>query len=496
MREHRQGKHEETGHYMSGYRWRVPQAPKYEYGEPPTALFAVVAFVVVLIAGFVLTVLTWKQGDPVFSGKFVLRSLGLPILAWGVACGCFYAVYEDWTARVDQWKHLSDDEFANWRVWARAHLCILNSLVLTPEVDLAERMLGLEGTPPSHAGQTLMLADASAVLDRTRQTDVLEKLLTPFAPFFERFGKTASFEIVIQSQHDEDLTELRELLGARYAKTFAGLRIERIDPDAQFERLEHWMTNQYASYSYYGRKETMSDFCLMLACHLHQSDDDRPHTEAAAAILFASGQAVENYKIKPKVRLFRPNHIDDTNHVLDALETFKTAAPTPMERLKHVWISGLSKRDGHAMRTALADVEPQLTTHDIDAAIGKPGPGNALLLQALAAQMVPFGQGPQLVVTPRADVIGGVTLNLIGGTKSEIRGPATPEFNPYPTFPSLAISCLFLLIVIALIMEKATPTAALSTIGIFVLVLLVALPVFVIVRNRNVTNDFYGTLRR
>jgi hypothetical protein len=114
-----------------------------------------------------------------------------------------------------------------------------------------------------------------------------------------------------------------------------------------------------------------------------------------------------------------------TDDIPDAIKTLVTAEPTPVKRLKHMWISGLSKPDGHVMLAAVKDSEPELTLLDLDHAIGLPGPASPLLTQALAAELMRYGQGPQVVVTPAAE---GVRLNLIGKDYAPLaRRRAEPE---------------------------------------------------------------------
>ncbi len=81
-------------------------------------------------------------------------------------------------------------------------------------------------------------------------------------------------------------------------------------------------------------------------------------------------------------------------------EDVLAAEQTPRARIRHLWLSGLPRQSHHATASAVKDPGLDLPAHDVDHAIGKPGPVNALLLQALAAQMVEHGQGAQLVASP------------------------------------------------------------------------------------------------
>ena len=52
-----------------------------------------------------------------------------------------YLPSEDWNDRADLWNFLCTDNFNNWRAWSQWNLRILDTVTLTPEVELAERVL-------------------------------------------------------------------------------------------------------------------------------------------------------------------------------------------------------------------------------------------------------------------------------------------------------------------------------------------------------------------
>ncbi|SAL27671.1 hypothetical protein AWB73_02150 [Caballeronia turbans] len=49
---------------------RIPDVPEYKHIEPPSIWIAVLAFVVVFVAGFIVTILNWKQGESIVSANF------------------------------------------------------------------------------------------------------------------------------------------------------------------------------------------------------------------------------------------------------------------------------------------------------------------------------------------------------------------------------------------------------------------------------------------
>lgn len=87
--------------------------------------------------------------------------------------------------------------------------------------------------------------------------------------------------------------------------------------------------------------------------------------------------------------------------------------------------------------TAVKDAGLTLAVHEVDEAIGRPGPVNALLLQTLAAQMVQHGQGTQLIALPSAE---GLKLNLVGMQEAPVQEAADFIYPPCMTSLSFTLT--------------------------------------------------------
>lgn len=280
--------------------------------------------------------------------------------------------------------------YVHWRLWAQARVAIIGSVTLTPENELAERMLGLEGSAPANAGKLLPVLLEKSTVSASRSHQILEQLVTPFVPYMSGIAGRHTFSIVVQSNREQDVNDLRALLRRLMPRDFDFVEISRAEEALDVGLVEGWLSG-----------ERMPDFCLVLAYQLHSESKQATCSEAAVALLFASTTIIANSKgkLKPHAWLFRPVPAAmDT--VFDALKIMLAAQQTPNERIKHLWLSHVPGRGKHATVTAVKDTELNLAVHDLDAAIGVPGPVNPLLVQALAAQMVQHGQGTQLVATP------------------------------------------------------------------------------------------------
>lgn len=460
--------------------WTLPDIAEHEYGKPPSIWWCVIAFVVIQIAGIVITVLTWEQGKPVMSGTFFVRALLLPLLVWGIVSAFIYTGYEDWIERVDWWNFLCRSKRAGWREWAQDHVAILGSAVLTPEPELAERLLGLEGSAPMNPGKIMALPEIEISAGISRIGLILEQLITPFAGRISRFAPVRSFEVVLHSDDEQDLTELRSVwrkMGLPGLVDFAWARF-----DGKATKVAPWFKERWKS-----------DFRLVLACQLHVEDKEPSCSEAAVAMLLTLPKVVadSNGRLKPQARLFRPISTP-SDSVGEALETLLASEQTPRPRIRHVWQSGLPRQGRHATDGAIKDAGLVLAAHDVDHAIGKPGPVNALLLQALAAQMVEHGQGAQLVASPDGRE---VVLNLVGMQLVPVPEVDAGYFRMLSLSTTIGVACCLTVIMFLLEAVGASSGWFWGCLAMFVLIC----PLQIggsILKRRLLEDDFYRQLRR
>jgi hypothetical protein len=412
-------------------RWNLPDIPARPYASRPAIWVCLVIYVVVQIAGTVVTVLTWEQGKPVMSGEFFVRLLVMPLLLTGVLCAMHFISYEQSLEETDWWNYLCRKARAQWRVWAREHMAILGSVTLTPEADLGERLLGLEGATPGNPDRVMPLPHSeNASESDSRLEQVLERLLTPLVASISRFASTRSFEVLLQSSRQEHLVELQQVW--RRLGLSDLVRLSWASLDAAPSMLEQWFASERAP-----------DFRLVLACQLHDGEREPAWSEAAVALLLTSPAVLAGLKgrLKPQARLFRP--IPATcDSVRDALSILLRAEQTANEKIRHFWFSRLSKPDRHATVSAVKDAGSEIAIHDVDHAIGKPGPVSALLQQAMAADMVQHGQGAQMIASPGKQ---GVTLNLVGSQVAPVSYVEATYFRLISLSTTVGLGCLAVL---------------------------------------------------
>lgn len=328
-------------------------------------------------------------------------------------------------------KHNSERWHAitHWQRESRGGAALLDSVVLSPEPELAERMLGLEGDPPENPGKVMALGDVQARDDWPRLHVLIEALLTPFSDRLGQFvARSDTFDVVIQSSREEDVIEIR----AVWEKMeLAGQPVMRwLDNSHEIGMADRWFEDDWRPYSWsssYGLDRTPK-YRLLLSWHLNDpaAGEPPPYSEAAVALLFGSAALLaEKPDIRPQAWLLR-QCTGAPDQVESSLGWLLKAEQVPAGRIHHFWHAGLKGLAQHATLGAVKESALKVSVHAIDPAIGPQGSVARWLLPALAAKMAQFGQGAQLVALPHAQ---GIALNVVAKEPARVAVPWKPEYG-------------------------------------------------------------------
>lgn len=390
------------------WRWEISDIEAADQPKEPSIWLLIVLLVLVEVAGVLIAVSDWPEGKPMLSRDFLFKALLIPstfyLGGFGVLVFAFYEVPSE-TAWL--WNLSCRWRAYYWGNWTREHVGLLGCFVLTPEEEAAERMLGLEGSPPVNAGKVLPLSlDASA--GASRMACALEKLLLPFVPAVTQYHQMGKFQIALQSAREQDLTELRHVM-------------RKLNLPEHIDTV--WASADKASCmdALWDGGKPLAGVRLVLACQLHDGEEQAAFSEMAVALLLAGADilAKTRPRIQPRAYLYRPV-MAESDGVEAALSRMLSAEQVPPPRIKQFWFTHLDKLMRHAVTTAVKNSSLNAATNDVDLALGKPGHANSWVAQVLAAQMMQHGQGAQLIATPcRA----GVALNVVGPTPIAVPRP-------------------------------------------------------------------------
>ena len=464
-----------------GFRWdqRIPE--ERPAVEPPSVWVYIVLYLIVEIAAVSLVVAQWPEGVSFASEKFVNQALLTPFPLWLALCFVIYTLAYDGPALVTADHNRSRWRLAtNWQRELRSGVAVLDSVVLAPEPDLAERMLGLEGKAPDNPGRAMALEDIGAT-GMPRVQRVLTQLMTPLLPRLANAMRSGSFDIVTQSEGLDLANAVQEVWKQLELPGVPRLRSLDIGKDPGLA--ECWFEGDmqpaypYASY----KLDRTPKYRLLLAWHLNEAEHDvePAFSEAAVALLLGSPALMqENKDLKRQAWLLR-EIAGEADRVDRSLSLLLDAGQVPRERIRHFWHTRLRGIAQHGTMGAVRESGLNLDEHALDKAVGPQAPVSRWLLQALAAKMAHFGQGPQLVALPHEQ---GVALNLVAKEPAPVDVPWKEEYGYDPVFgpDSAALVSLWTFVLIT------SPNKEWGTFETVITCLLATcLGVVFIARNRN-----------
>jgi hypothetical protein len=287
--------------------------------------------------------------------------------------------------------------------------------------------------------------------------EIFARLLAPLGDGIEKLAPSSDVEVVLHAG-DEDCSRVLmrvwkrlELRGAPAVKWLAA--------DVEWPLAERWFS------------EPMHSCRIVLACQLRR-EGETEFSEVAVGLLLGNPSALAKRRssVKPQAVIFRPI-VAEPDGIAQSLSTLLRAEQAPVSKIRHVWTSDLEKITGRRTDAAVREAKLDVSSHDVDRAIGKPGPANPWLLQALAAEAVQYGQGAQLVATGfRSDV----TLNIVAS------GTEAPDAPPHGTRDVVSIGWLIAMTsLFVFIFVGATVFMPSDRDGPLITVLLALCPLFV-----------------
>jgi hypothetical protein len=417
-----------TGGWMS-FRWN-PQFPSERVSYKPLPVwFYLVLYVIVEGFAVALVVPGLPKNGSIPWDRVLHDAVAVPFFCWlTLSCIVYWFAYDIPATQAAKHNWARWHQITGWQQQSRAGIVVLDSVILTPEPDLAERMLALEGTPPENPGKVMALAGIGAADAGSRLNNLLDALLKPLAARLTQAAKGGSFEIVMQCDHE---VLSGEVLDAWSRLALPGKPVVRwLDNSRDVGFADTWFESK-ASYWPYHSHSTTPKYRLVLAWHLKNSSPDVEHTDSEAAVALLLGSPAlmrEKPDIKRQAWLLR-QITGDAAQADSLLASLLKAEQVPSERIRHLWHGRLKGLTRHATLGAVRESGLQVEAHALDSAIGPQAPVVRWLLQALAAKMAYFGQGPQLIALPHEQ---GVALNLVAKEPAPVDAPWKEEYGYKP----------------------------------------------------------------
>jgi hypothetical protein len=407
------------------FRWNPRFPPEQSAYEAPPLWFFLVLYLIIEGVALAMVVPGLPKDGALPWDKVLRYALALPFFCWlAVSCLLYWVAYDIPATQAAEHNAARWHEITGWQRQSRSGQVVLDSVILTPEPDLGERMLALEGEPPANPGKVMALADIGGSDDITRIAALLDALLSPLAARLAQAAKDGSFEIVVQC---DDNGVSGEVLAAWERLGLPAKPVVRWLDNARTPGFADMWFESEARRCWYEQNRTPK-YRLLMAWHLNKSSPDAEHTdsEVAVALLLASSVLMDGKPdIKRQAWLLR-QITGDADQVENTLASLLKAGQVPVERIRHFWHSGLKGLALHATLGAVRESSLKVETHALDPAIGPQAPVARWIIQALAAKMAHFGQGPQLIVLPHEQ---GVALNLVAKEPAPVDVPWKDEYG-------------------------------------------------------------------
>jgi hypothetical protein len=465
------------------FRWDQVIPDEKEASEPPPIWIYLVLFIAVECVALALTVATWPTGKPIAPKEFLRGVLLIGPVFWGAVCAFVYYgahgmyAFEAAVFNQEGWRLRR-----SWQYESRSGVAVLDSVVLAPEPDLAERMLSLDGTPPQNPGKVMAL-DMNETGAESRLYAVLKELLMPLAPKLAAAMHSNSFQLMMQGDRDES----SDIIHAVWKKLElpGAPDIVCMRPTTEPKFAERWFPADCGPYHR-----------LVLAWHLNDAGPEvaEDYSEFAVALLLGSSQLMYDKRDKLRAQAWLLRGIaTEADQVEDALTLLLQAGQVETKRIRHFWHSRLKGLARHATLGAIRDSGLEVSGHALEPAIGPQAPMSRWLLYALAARMAYFGQGAQLVAQPGEK---GVMLSLAVREPQPVNAPWKDSYG-YWIIPTAEFVFISLSMIGLLLLDSGSGSSGPdTTIAVAWPLLIAAFFVERYFRSRRLVEDFWSLYRR
>ena len=377
--------------------------------SPPKPIVWLALFVVFMLAGAALTLLTWPKNESTSSPWFWTRLLAFPALAWCTALGLRLFYYDEETARLRaeeatlEADRLRAIEFARepLAVLGSAYACALGGYGVASAIA-TEKECALCARAPRPGAKAIRHTALSLTMDEAnpcRYRSLFLLLLGELNDVLSGLPKGIPFEVRLQLPSDANSEALLETwrhcweqLG--YPQTPASL----LDVQQGLMAIDEWLDVKGGP--------ALEKLTLFVAAQLH-ADPPENSAEVGVALLCGWAPLLERLRLRPAALLHRPVESDVADLSEAVLASLLWGALSAAE-LKHVWQAGLSGHDKPSLLRVASELGPGLGgdggkvgdfsgIHDIDGALGKSGAAAGWLAAALATEHAWQSGEPQLI---------------------------------------------------------------------------------------------------
>jgi hypothetical protein len=354
--------------------------PSGDTPKPPHAMVWLGMFVVVMLAGIAVALLTWPKGEPTDTVWFWVRVLALPALTWCALFGLRLHYYDEETERRQAQRDVRAEDWARALLFASEPLAVLGCAYLTApgsanvagKIATGELVLSAK-TSSSGADAVrhtaLMFEDSTEPSGRYRAC--FSALLEQIASSVAAIPSKVPLSVHLHLPNDVDREGLLTLWQSCWtAKSLRPVRAKLLAAAPGVMILDEWLDIRGGA--------SLEKASLIVSVQLHDTPP-QSSAEAAVGVLLAWAPLAERCALKTLALLHRPVEVG-AEGLGDAISKALLWGKANAKDARDLWQVGLSKSDKGALLQAASDAKLAVSqtegftgVHDVDLAIGNPG---------------------------------------------------------------------------------------------------------------------------
>ncbi|GAU05093.1 hypothetical protein BSLA_02r3163 [Burkholderia stabilis] len=348
--------------------------------KPPRAIVWMGLFVVVMVAGAAVVLLTWPKDEPTNTPWFWVRLLGLPALMWCVMFGLRQHYCDEQMQRLQAERDVRAADREKALQFAREPLAVLGSVYLAApgSTGVSVRMAAGELALSARTSTAGIDAIRHTALELNGNQEMPGRYRACFNALLEQISGAVMtvptkvpLSVCLLLPADVDQNDLLDTWQSCWvAKDLRPAPTTLLSADPGVMILDEWLDIRGGP--------ALERATLYVSAQLHDSPT-QSSAEAAVGVLLAWAPLTERYGLKARALLHRPVEIGASG--LDAA-LFKVLqwSETTAAEINDLWQAGLPGQDARALLQAASDTKLGVSqtnglsgVHDIDRAIGHPG---------------------------------------------------------------------------------------------------------------------------
>ncbi|NVH73174.1 hypothetical protein FSB08_11430 [Paraburkholderia sp. JPY432] len=372
--------------------------------ELPRAIVWLGSFVVVMLAGVIVALLTWSTGEPINTLWFWVRLLGFPALTWFALFGLRLHYYGEEMQRLQAEREVRSRDRDTALRFGSEPLAVLGFEYLTAlgHEKVAARIAKGESMLSARTSRNGMVAVRHTALTLEGTEDILSRYRACFDALLERISDAVTdipqevpFSVRLHLPADGDRQSLLRTWEVCWAaKNLRPTKTKTLSVIQGLMALDQWLDVRGGS--------DLEKATLYVSAQLHEHAS-QSSAEAAVCVLVAWAPLAERCALKTKALLHRPVETEagDLKTGISRALLWGNATSAGIKVLWQAGLTGTLKADllrvASEVNLGVAQTVGLPGVHDIDLAVGMPGVCAGWLAVALGIESAIQTAAPQLI---------------------------------------------------------------------------------------------------